>query len=327
MHYIHRLSYTARERLVGAFVILAIGLMFVALLFNQQTTRFFQSKFTLHGYIHNAQGISTDTPVTASGLFVGTVSAIAITPDNRIALTMKILEKYHKLIREDSRAELSKLSVLGSSAINISAGSPDKPVIPDGANITLEEPLSVDQIMAQVAPALQDVKTTLARIDAMSQQIAPREVGEVVHNLAVVSANLKSISAQIASGHGAAGKLLYDPATERNVTGAVDSLAATLKETQTSLKTIQPLLNNANAASAELPALIGQSRKLVAQLNTTMGTVNYQLQALPDMVVRTRKILDDTDQTLQAIQNTWPISSSVPKSNTQTLTPVRPPDE
>ena len=58
---------------------------------------------------------------------------------------------------------------------------------------------------------------------------------------------------------------------------------------------------------------MAQSRKLVTQLNTTMGTVNYQLQALPDMVVRTRQILDDTDATLQAIQNTWPISSSVPK--------------
>ncbi|HVC37538.1 MAG TPA: MlaD family protein [Gammaproteobacteria bacterium] len=327
VHYIHRLSYTARERLVGAFVIFAIALVFIALAFNQQTARFFASKFTLHADLHNAMGISTDTPVTASGLFVGTVSAITITPDNRIALTMKILEKYHKLIREDSRAEVSKLSLLGNSAIDISAGSPNQPLIPDGATIPLQEPLSLDQIMAQVAPVLQDVKTTLMRIDAMSQQIDPRAVGQVVNNLAVVSGNLKAISTQLASGQGTAGKLIYDKTTGENTAAAMQALAATLKQTQASLKSVQPLLSNANAASADLPALIAQSRKLVTQLNTTMGSVNYQLQALPDMVVRTRQILDNTDQTLQAIQNTWPISSSVPKPSSTVITPVHPPND
>jgi len=39
-HYIHHLSYTARERLTGAFVLVAIALLFSALAFNQQTERF-----------------------------------------------------------------------------------------------------------------------------------------------------------------------------------------------------------------------------------------------------------------------------------------------
>jgi phospholipid/cholesterol/gamma-HCH transport system substrate-binding protein len=327
VHYIHRLSYTARERLVGAFVIFAIALLFFALLFNQQTLRFFAGKFTLHAYIHNAQGISTDTPVMASGLFVGNVSSITVTPDNRIDITMKILEKYHKLMRVDSRAELSKLSLLGNSAIDISVGSPSVALIPDGATISLAEPLSVDQIMAQVAPVLENVKTTLARIDTLSQQIDPRKVRQVVDNLAAVSANLRNISTQVASGEGTAGKLIYDKTTGEDTTAAMQALAATLRETQASLKNLQPLLGNANAASADFPALIAQSRKLVTQLNTTMGTVNYQLEALPDMVMRTREILDNTDQTLQAIQNTWPISSSVPKSPNAAITPVHPPDD
>ncbi len=326
-HYIHSLSYTTRERMTGAFVLLAIALVFAALAFNQQTARYFARKFTLHAYLHNAQGVSIGTPVTASGLFVGSVSSINITPDNRIEITLRILEKNHKLIRADSRASMSKLSLLGNAAIEITAGSPDQPLMPDGATIPLKEPLSVDQIMAQVAPVLDDVKDTLAKFDAVSSEINPREIGQVVHNLAVVSANLNAISSQLASGQGAAGKLLYDRKTADNMTDAVQALAGTLNATQTSLKTIQPLLSNANAASADLPVLIAQSRKLVTQLNTTIGTVNYQLQALPDMVMRTRQILDNTDQALQAIQNTWPISSSVPKPSSTVVTPVHPPND
>jgi phospholipid/cholesterol/gamma-HCH transport system substrate-binding protein len=291
-HYIHRLSYTTRERLVGAFVLAAIALLFLALVFNKQTMRYFQKKFVLHAYIHNAQGISTDTHVIVSGLDVGNVSKLGITPDNRIAITMQILEKFHKLVRTDSKAGLSKLSVLGNTAIEITAGSADKPPIADDATIKLEEPLSVDQILAQVDP---------------------KRVGQIVQNLAAVSANLKSVSGQMASGNGTIGKLLYDPQTEANLTGAIQSL-------NVSLKNLQPLVRNANTASAQLP-------QLVNQLNTTLGGVNGQMQSLPAMVLQTRQVLDDTDRTLRALQNTWPISSSVNKPPTQKVVSPRPPNE
>lgn len=319
-HYIHRLSYTARERLVGAFVLAAIALLFLVLVFNKQTMRYFEKKFELHAYIHNAQGISTDTQVFVSGLDVGSVSKLGLAPDNRIAVTMKILEKFHKLIRTDSRAELSKLSVLGNTAIDISAGSADKPPIADGATLTLEEPLSVDQILAQVAPVLDNVKATLARLNEISTQIDPKQVGEIVQNLAAVSANLKSVSGQMASGNGTIGKLLYDPQTETNLTSAIQSL-------NTSLKNLQPLVSNASTASGDLPELVSHGNLLVKQLNATMGGVNGQMQSLPAMVLQTQQVLDDTDRTLRALENTWPISSSVNKPPTQQVVPPRPPND
>jgi phospholipid/cholesterol/gamma-HCH transport system substrate-binding protein len=312
-HYIHRLSYTTRERLVGAFVLAAIALLFLVLVFNKQTMRYFQKKFVLHAYIHNAQGISTDTHVIVSGLDVGNVSKLGITPDNRIAITMQVLEKFHKLIRTDSKAGLSKLSVLGNTAIEITAGSSNEPPIADDATIQLEEPLSVDQILAQVVPVLDNVKATLAQLNQISTQIDPKQVGQIVQNLAAVSANLKSVSGQMASGNGTIGKLLYDPKTETNLTGAIQSL-------NVSLKNLEPLVQNANTASAQFP-------QLVHQFNTTLSGVNGQMQSLPAMVLQTQQVLDDTDRTLRALQNTWPISSSVNKPPTQQVVAPRPPNE
>ena len=314
VHYIHGMSYTARERLVGTFVLIAIALVFLVLVFNKQTARFFAPKFTLHAVMSDAQGISTDTPVMVYGLNVGTVTALNLSPNNRIAVTMEILEKFHRLIRTDSTADISKLSVIGNAAIEIKPGSPDKPMVENDATIVLQEPLSMDQMMAQVAPVLVNVKATLAQIDAISHSVDPNDVNQIVKNLAAVTTNLKAITGPFASAEGTA-----------TTAAAMQSLAATLKETQERIAEMQPLIKNANAASADMPALIAQSRKLVTQLNTTMGTVNYQMQALPDLVVRTRQILDDTDATLQAVQNTWPISSSVAKKPDATITPVQPP--
>src|SRR5689334_18162863 len=63
VHYIHRLNYTARERLVGVFVLTSILLLFLMLVFSKDAARLFAKKFTLHAYITNAQGVSTDTHV------------------------------------------------------------------------------------------------------------------------------------------------------------------------------------------------------------------------------------------------------------------------
>ena len=312
VHYIHRLNYTARERLVGVFVLIAVLLLFLAVAFNKQTERFFAPKFTLYAYITNAEGVSTDTPVMVYGLNVGKVTKLSLSDDNRIAVTMEVLERFHRLIRTDSTAEISKLSVIGNAAISIKPGSTSKPVVANEAVVPMEEPMSMDQMMGQVSPVLVDVKSTLAQINNLSHAIDPKDMNALVKNLAAVTANLKLITGQFAESQG-------------STAAAIQSLTATLKETQARIAEIQPLIKNANAASADLPGLVTQSRKLVTQLNTTMGTVNYQLQALPDMVVRTRQILDDTDATLQAIQNTWPISSSVAKKPDTTITPVQPP--
>jgi ABC-type transporter Mla subunit MlaD len=245
---------------------------------------------------------------------VGKVTNLELSKDNRITITMEVLEKFHRLIRSDSIAEISKLSVIGNTAISIHPGSPDKPVVANDAVIPIEEPLSMDQMMGQISPVLQDVKATLAQVNQLSHSIDPQDLNVLVKNLAAVTGNLKVITGQFASAQGTA-----------TTQAAMQSLAATLKETQARLAEIQPLIKNANAASADIPGLVSESRKLVTQLNTTMGTVNYQLQALPDMVTRTRQILDQTDATLQAIQNTWPISSSVAKKPDNTLTPIQPP--
>jgi phospholipid/cholesterol/gamma-HCH transport system substrate-binding protein len=314
VHYIHRLSYTVRERLVGVFVLLAILLLFLTVAFNRQTEDFFAPKFTLHAVITDAQGVTKDTPVMVYGLQVGKVSELSLSPDNRIAVTMTILERFHKLIRTDSTAEISKLSVIGNAAISIKAGSPDKPMIPNDSDVVMSTPMTVDQMLAQVQPVLQDVKSSLAQINQLTHSISPEDLNAIVHNMAALTGNLKVITNQFASPEGSA-----------NLNAALQNLTNTLKQAQARLAELQPLIKNANAASADLPGLMAQTHTLVTQLNTTMGTVNTQLQALPDMVGRTRVILDETDATLRAIDNTWPISSSVAKKPTTTLTPVQPP--
>lgn len=261
-HYIHRLSYTAQERLVGAFVLSGFVLLLLLVVFSREAQTLFADKFTLQAYMNNAQGVTVDTEVLISGVEVGRVRSLDVTENNVIRVEMELLERFHSLVREDSRAALSKLSMIGKPSIEIRAGNPSLPELPDGGTVALAESLSIDQLMTDLAPAMKNFLRILERFDQVAQAVDPQDVGGTARNL--------------------------------------------------------------NTASGDLPALVNEMQRVVAQLNTTMGTVNYEMQQLPDLVLRSRQLMEQLDRTLYGAQNTWPLSSSVPPPPEQQLVDPRP---
>src|SRR5205085_1137089 len=123
-HYIHRISYTTQERLVGAFVLSALVLGALLFFYSGQAATLFAKKFELTANLRNAQGLAVDAKVFISGVEVGRVRSIDITEMNDIGLTLELLERFHPRVRTDSRASISKLAMIGNASIEIRAGNP-----------------------------------------------------------------------------------------------------------------------------------------------------------------------------------------------------------
>lgn len=331
VHYVHRLSYTALERLVGAFVLTALLLLIVLFVYSREAKTMFAEKFTLIAYMRNAQSITTDTKVLVSGIEVGEVNQIDLGSDNLIRMELEVLERFHGLVREDSRASLSKLSMIGKATIEISAGTTELSLIPDGGIINVDEPLSIDAIMADVLPALKNAQLTLARVNQLAQAIDPRDVERTVRGITTTVANVEKITTMMAQGKGGVGQMVADPTVEKDLAATIKSLAGTLDQTEQRMRELGPVLKDMQAVSAEaraasknLPQLIEETHRLVAQMNTTVGSVNYEMQQLPDLVLKTRQLMEQTDRTLRALQSTWPISQSVPQPPDRDLVEPRP---
>lgn len=334
VHYIHRLDYGARERLVGAFVLGAVALLLMLLVYGQEATRLFQDDFELHAYLRNAQGVTRGTQVRVSGVEVGRVESIDITDDNRIHVTMEILERFHNLLRTDSRGELSKLSVIGDATIEIAAGSPEKPLIEDGATIPVEEPLSLDELLAEVQPALDNLNQTVTRINELAQSIDPDHVASIVTDLQATAENLAGATSAIDAGEGTLGRLVHDRALSGDVVDAFASLKRTLDETEARVAQLRPVLDSAEQVgrdaaetSKNLPGTMAEMRRLMENVNGALDSVRYELDQLPELMRETRGVMRRTDETLRAVQYTWPISSSLPEEEREQRVPVRPPDE
>ena len=92
-HYIHRISFSAQEQIVGLFVFIAIGILVWLLLSSGKSTIAFEDSFTLYGRLESVQGITRDTEIKIAGLSAGSIESIDIKDNNTVIVTMNIVSK------------------------------------------------------------------------------------------------------------------------------------------------------------------------------------------------------------------------------------------
>ena len=286
-HYIHRLSYSAQERLAGTFVLIAVALLAWLLISSQKTQNLFEEEITLYGTMASIQAVDKDTTVIISGLNIGVVSEVNIDDANNVVISMSILKKYQKLIRTDSVAELLnfKFALLGKSVIEISVGSPQLPVIQDGSTLVIKESLNLVKLVAQFEPVIATLQDSIKKFNEILTAIDPQQVSANIDNLASISNDLKAITKQINQGKGLAGSALYDE------------------------KMQQDILNS----TANLKVITEKSLLL-------LDAIQKQVETIPELTEKVKPLLDEADKTIKATQQIWPLSSSMPKDTKQTLT-------
>jgi len=293
-HYIHRLSYSAQERLAGTFVLLAVGLLVWLLITSQKTQNLFEDEITLYATMSSIQAVNKDTNVIISGLDVGTVTDVNIDDNNQVIITMSILKKYQKLIRTDSTAELLdfKFAMLGKSVIEISVGSPKLPVIKNGSTLVIKESFNLVQLLTKFEPVLITMQDSIERVNAILQAIDPKQVRANVDNLESISRNLKAITQQIQQGEGLAGNAIYNNNMKDDVLSTTENLKV----------------------------LTERSKGIIEQTSVLLISIQKQVDQLPEITEKVKPLLDEADKTIKATQKIWPLSSSMPKNNKQTLT-------
>ena len=293
-HYIHRLSYSAQEKLAGTFVLIAVGLLVWLLLSSQKTQNLFEDEITLYATMSSIQAVNKDTDVIISGLNIGSVSDVNIDDENHVVITMSILKKYQKLIRTDSTAELLdfKFAMLGKSVIEISVGSPQLPVIEDGSTLTIKESFNLVQLVAKFEPVLVTLQDSIEKISDILQAIDPQKIGDNLGNLDSISSDLKVITQQIRQGKGVAGNAIFNEDMQDDVV----------------------------TTTANLKQLTEQTRGILEQTRILLISLQQQVDEMPELTDKVKPLLDEADKTIKATQKIWPLSGSIPKDNKQTLT-------
>jgi len=183
-------------------VIIGLAILAIAIFFISGQVGFFKRRYTLKTYLSDAAGLRVGAQVRLTGVAAGNVKQIEISPYSNparaVEVVMIVTRSYQEQIRADSVASVQTVGLLGESYVNITRGSPNQEVIPEGGVLKSSEGAEIRQVV--------------------------QNADDVIINLRVLSSKLNDISGQLQSGKGTAGKLIYDQTLYNRLDKTADML-------------------------------------------------------------------------------------------------------
>src|SRR5436190_9709498 len=146
---------------VGLVILLAIGVVGVAIYKLGESANLFAKRYTLIAYLPDANGLKEGGSVMVAGQLAGTVKKIDFLPvdldtTRNLRLTLNIDKNVQEQIRRDSRGRLRTLGLLGDKVFDISPGTPRAHALVEGDTVTITPSLDYEAVIAQASGAVTD---------------------------------------------------------------------------------------------------------------------------------------------------------------------------
>ncbi len=229
---------------VGSIILLAIIVLFVAIMKLNTAVGLFTKRYELVALLDNASGLRQGGSVTVAGQLAGTVKSIEFLPidedtTRNLRVVFEIDEALKPQVRENSEAKLKTLGLLGDKILDINPGTPQFKELEEGDTITVAPSLDYEEVIAQAAGAVDDMVALTADLREITGGIVRGEgtLGQLVTNRSLynqLETTLESTNRlliRLQAPNGTFARMLDDPALYNNLTamiGSVDSLVSTI---------------------------------------------------------------------------------------------------
>lgn len=236
---------------VGVVILVALAIVAVAVVQLGQSQALFSQRYVLNAFLPNANGLRVGNSVLVAGQLAGTIRRIEFLPvdmdtTRNLRVEMEIDQALADHIREDSRARLRPLGLLGDKVLDISPGTPQFRVLASGDTVVVGESVDYDDVLLQ----------------------ASRAVTEVVG----LTQDLRVMTGAIVEGEGTIGQLLMQPELYDKLRVSLDEANRLLVRMQNPDGTIGRLLDD-EALYDNLTSLTASVDSLVRRVDDPEGTV------------------------------------------------------
>jgi phospholipid/cholesterol/gamma-HCH transport system substrate-binding protein len=187
--------------------------------------------YRVNALFSTAQELKVGDNVKMAGVEIGRVEKIALA-DGKVQVTMKL--HADAVVKTDSQAIIRFSGLMGQNFVSINFGSSDAPKAVDGAVLQTEEQPDLNAVMAKLNDAADGIKRFG---DAFSGDKISNLIGPLVDfvqqnsgNLGGAISNIDNITAEIVSGRGTVGKLIYDQSLYNSAMDTVTNLQLAVAE-------------------------------------------------------------------------------------------------
>lgn len=278
----------SKEIRVGIIILLALAIMISAVFFIGGQKKLFGGKVNYNILFNSTGGLYQGDPVLLTGVEVGNVVGIGF-PEaldtKKILVEISVLKEVGPRIREDTRARVGSASLVYGKVIELSMGSFDEPVIPEGGFIESEEGTSYGAFVDSANLMVDDIRGILSKFDQGEGMVGmllnePLELRQTLHHLSVSSRQLAGLMEGLDQGKGPLGVLLSDSVEFYQALEDIKKTTADLGEVSNNLKgkesVVGKLINDkeyGNALMKDLQSAVHSLANITAKVDTGRGTL------------------------------------------------------
>lgn len=299
------------ELKIGVLTITAVVIAAVTIFLLTGDRGFPWQRYSLKTRFTSVPGLKPGSPVRVAGLDVGTVTEVALAGD-QVDVTFEVSEEVRDRITTGSVATLGSVSLLGESAVDITASTTGTPIpewgyVPQGRGAAQFSDLTgqVSRGVERLTSLIEDVRAgrgTVGRLMTDEQLYVELQrfvasagtltdglkqgrgtLGRLLTDrraadaLEASLANVEALTRQINAGQGSLGKLLKDDAFSRSLTTATANIEAVTGRLNTGEGTAGKLMTDP-ALFNRLNSVSERLDQLVARLNAGEGTAGHLLK-------------------------------------------------
>ncbi len=277
-----------KELRVGGLIILALAIMIGAVFSIGGQRKLFGGKVKYHILFNTTGGLYEGDPVLLTGVEVGNVTRIGFSDDlgeKKIMVGISILKELRERIREDTRARIGSASLIYGKVVELTMGSEDRPVIPEGGRIEALDITNYSAIVDSTNLMVDDVREVLTKINRGEGMLGlilnePMGIRQTIENLAVSSQRLASLLEKLDKGTGPLGSVLSDTLefheTLKDMKKAVSDVEEITKNLKNKETFFGKLINDTQygkEVSGDLKSVMHSLASITAKIDSGQGTI------------------------------------------------------
>ncbi len=243
----------SRKAQLGIFFL--VGVIVLMVLFEVVSgVSFFKKEKVYTSYFSSVGELRVGSEVKLSGVEVGRVSRVSLAGQN---VEVEIAIDKDVMIKADSKASINMTSLLGTTYVGLTFGSPNSSILAEGGVIPSLAPVDFNTLISKVDVAIDTINNQLLDYDDKIKSILT---------------NLNSVVSNIASSKGTVGRLVNDPKIYNELNSTLEFFSSISSKIDSGEGTMGMLINDETIYLEAKKALV-KINHLTDKLTTGEGSL------------------------------------------------------
>ncbi|MEW6264755.1 MAG: MlaD family protein [Thermodesulfobacteriota bacterium] len=307
------LKFTFMERMAGLLILLAFLSVLLTVVAVGRGQNWFRQHNTYWAVYKEGYNLQPGVKVKLLRTDIGQVTEVALTEENLVKVTMRILATYSSRIRADSKAAIESPTFIGSEYISIIPGSFQEAMIPPGGQIPAIEQKKISDYVEEfeLKHKLQVIEQTMEKVASLIKQLED-PTGPLMGSLS----NVREVTGSIASGQGTLGRLVKEDELYGKLIAELKTLDRILAAAEVAMKSVRYITGKAAGQAKTDPAgqkdVVTQVRGILEKIERISLELEATVKDVPEISQQARQGLRDVNQILESVKKNFLIRGNLP---------------